>query len=129
MKLWSTAKADKLFSLWIRERDGWKCQRCGKNFSTNTSQLHTSHFWGRGHSATRYSKENCVAACYSCHYWKWEKEKQGEYRDFMLRLLGKKNYAVLERKAHTTVQRKEAIKELMGWLVESRETPVKPLES
>lgn len=109
-KIWSTAKADKEFSKWIRERDG-KCLHCGK-----TTNLQCSHFWSRKHSSTRYDTENCVALCAGCHLYKFENEKQGIYRDFMIRRLGQEGYDKLERRRHTTVSRKDVIQNLMAWL-------------
>ena len=86
-KIWSTDKADTMFSIYIRNRDG-RCMRCGK--TADRTQLSCSHFWPRQHSATRYDPENCVALCWvPCHKYNWEKEKQGEYRDFMLVWLGR----------------------------------------
>ena len=115
-KPWTTAKADAKFSLFIRERANWKCQRCYKDFSNNKGQLHCSHFWSRRHSSTRYDAENCVAACYSCHKWHWEIEKQGEYRDFMLNWLGNEKYTVLAERSRSIVLRIDAIKQLQSWL-------------
>lgn len=109
-KLWTSAKADKLFSLWVRARDG-KCVRCGK-----TSNLQCSHFWSRQISATRYEPDNCVALCAGCHLYKWEIEKQGEYRDFMIWWLGDERYESLRRQSQSIVKRRDAIVKLMTWL-------------
>ncbi len=110
MKEWTSKKADKIFSEAIRARDG-KCQRCG-----NTERLTNSHFWGRNRSSTRYSFENCIALCFLCHLFKWEHEKQGEYMDFMKKWLGLKGYKALEKLAHTTMSRRDAIKKLQSEL-------------
>ena len=76
-KPWKTYRADAKFSEWIRERDK-KCLRCG-----TTENLTCSHFWSRSKSALRYEPDNCIALCaWKCHIYGWEKEKQGEYRDF-----------------------------------------------
>lgn len=65
--------ADTAFSNYIRERDNWTCQRCGKQYDKfNTSDrqgLHCSHFKGRGKEATRFLPENCDALCYGCHQY------------------------------------------------------------
>ena len=85
-KLWSSKKADTEFSRFIRNRDG-KCIRCGK-----IEFLQCSHFWARANSATRYDPDNCDTLCYACHYGNihgWEYNKQGEYRDFKIKQLGK----------------------------------------
>lgn len=106
-KLWSTKNADNKFSLWIRARDG-KCLRCNR-----TEMLQNSHFWARANSATRYSPENCITLCYPCHYgnksYGWEYAKQGEYRNFMLNMLGEDEYENLYRLSQSTMKRSDAI--------------------
>lgn len=110
-KIWTTKKADDEFSKYIRNRDG-VCVRCGRQ-----NRLTCSHFWGRQHSATRYDPQNCVALCWMpCHKYKWEKEKQGAYRDFMMKWLGKKEYDKLEKRANSIKKRSDAILELMDLL-------------
>ena len=108
-KVWSSNKADIEFSKWIRARDG-KCLRCG-----SVQNLTCSHFWARNKSALRYEPDNCITLCaWKCHIYGWEKEKQGEYRDFMLKRLGPVRYHELEilyYRSHMT--RVEAIKKLM----------------
>lgn len=105
-KVWSSNRADTVFSSFIRERDG-ACVRCGRK-----DQLQCSHFWGRGNSATRYDPDNCDALCYACHYGNvrgWEYNKQGEYREFKINQLGEGRYKALEVKAKSTVKRRDAI--------------------
>lgn len=116
-KVWSTDKADKEFSLYIRGRDG-RCQRCGK-----TENLQCSHFWSRQHSSTRYDPDNCVALCGGCHIFNWEKEKQGAYRDFMLRWLKEDKFKELEKRRYLTVQRRDAIINCMKLLGKWTTTP------
>lgn len=115
-KLWSSMKADKEFSAYIRNRDEWRCRYCGKDFSQNRSQLHNSHFWSRANSGTRYDPLNCIAACYACHYWKLEPAKHGIYRDLMIEWLGQEEYKALERRAMTIKKRDVAIAECMKLL-------------
>jgi len=79
--------ADKYFSLFIRKRDGWKCQKCGKQFPKNAQNLHCSHFIGRRKEATRFNELNCDALCFSCHQFfethqteheAWQRERKGD---------------------------------------------------
>lgn len=109
--IWSLKKADSEFSLWIRDRDK-VCQRCG-----GTNYLTCSHYWVRQHKATRFDPENCVAVCWMpCHKYYWEKEKQGDYMQFMIRRLGKKKYDELEKKYRTIVPQSKAIIDCMSLL-------------
>lgn len=80
-------KADKLFSLWIRTRDNWTCQRCFKKYTPPTSALHCSHFKGRSKEATRFEPLNADALCYGCHqyftsqpdeHYNWQIHKKGK---------------------------------------------------
>lgn len=59
--------ADRLFSLYIRTRDNWTCQRCFCDFSQRRWALDNSHFWGRGNKSVRFDPENVIAACKKCH--------------------------------------------------------------
>ena len=60
--------ADKWFSLCIRERANWTCERCGTKCPEDRRMgLHCSHYHGRGKWATRFDPDNCRALCYGCH--------------------------------------------------------------
>jgi len=56
--------ADRLFSQYIRTRDGWACTRCG-------SPLHTqcAHLISRSYRAIRFSPLNATALCQGCHVY------------------------------------------------------------
>lgn len=100
-----TAKADRLFSLWVRSRDG-KCVRCGSK-----KRLQNSHFWSRRRYTTRYSAENCDTLCAGCHKYHWEGEKQGDYRDYLINRITAYEYDKLRKLAEEPVtnQQKYAI--------------------
>lgn len=79
--------SDKLFSQYIRTRDNWTCQRCGRQYEPPTSALHCSHFMGRGKEATRFDPDNCDALCYGCHQYftshpalhlEWQVKRKGQ---------------------------------------------------
>lgn len=81
--------ADRAFSLYIRTRDGWCCQRCGNQYTPPTSALHCSHFQGRGKEGTRFEPDNCDALCYGCHryftaqpgeHYNWQVKRKGQAR-------------------------------------------------
>lgn len=54
-------KLDKLFSLWIRKRDG-KCVQCG-----STQNLTCGHLFSRVNYSTRWDEENCACQCMGCN--------------------------------------------------------------
>ncbi len=69
MSLIKTTNADKYFSLCVRERAEWNCERCGKHYEPPTSALHCAHIFSRRHKSIRHYALNAVALCYSCHTW------------------------------------------------------------
>ena len=86
--------ADITFSKFIRTRDNWTCQRCGKRYPPPTQALHCSHYLGRGRENTRFDPENCDALCYGCHQHWGSADKEG-YRDFKLKQLGQEKFNLL----------------------------------
>lgn len=113
--------ADKAFSLYIRTRDNWTCQRCLTKYTPPTMALHCSHFQGRGKEATRFDERNADALCYGCHqyftshpaeHYQWQIERKGEEVIACLVLLSN-SYMKKDRKAQA-VKWRTAIKELNG---------------
>jgi hypothetical protein len=102
-------KTDKLFSDYIRARDGWRCLACGeisKDYRQNKQGLHCSHYWGRGHENTRFDPENCIALCWYHHHFSWgHGDGRQEYTDFMKRRLGEEGFNLLDVRAHTYKKR------------------------
>ncbi len=107
--VWRTPHADTLFSRYIRYRDKC-CLRC-----RTTDGLTCSHFWGRGHSSTRFDPENCIALCGMCHS-EWEHLKNNDYKLFMIKWLGQEKYDALEKKARSYKNRAEAVAECKAYL-------------
>ena len=99
-------KWDKVFSDFIRERDNWTCQRCGKFFpeSRGRGGLHNSHFFGRRAYATRFDEMNCEALCYGCHsYLTANPEKHREHK---IKKIGQDNFdRLLKRNRETRKKR------------------------
>jgi 5-methylcytosine-specific restriction endonuclease McrA len=54
-------RADKLFSQYIRNRDG-RCRNCG-----SFERLQCAHIITRSYKSIRVDPENAVALCASCH--------------------------------------------------------------
>lgn len=112
-------RADTLFSLFIRARDGWKCQRCGRQWKEGDGGLTNSHFFGRTAESVRFDPENCDALCmFPCHD-EWEHEKgvtKGKhgaaiieipraYRLWKIEQLGARRFAALEVRANMTTKK------------------------
>lgn len=120
---WDWKKADEEFSLFIRRRD----QRCMHprcpNPAVPIGALTCSHYWGRTDWIARYDPDNAIALCPWCHWQKpgcWEKDKHGEYREFMIRRLGARKFNAMQRRvlgARTIYQdRSKIIKQAQTWL-------------
>ncbi len=91
--------ADTLFSNFVRERAGWRCEYCFKDYSDNPKGLHCSHYWGRGRENTRFDSENCVALCFYHHNKLGHGDDRDFYTEFMVKRLGQKGFNNLKVRA------------------------------
>ena len=87
--------ADRRFSKMIRERAGYRCQRCGTQHATNSSGLHAAHIFSRRAKATRCDPDNALALCYGCHSWSHRHEP--DFREWVrAEILGPERFDALE---------------------------------
>lgn len=111
--------ADQAFSEWIRTRDKWTCQRCGRKanplVSTDRMGIHCSHFQGRGKEATRFDPLNADALCYGCHqyftshpaeHYAWQVQRKGQATIDAI-VLKSNSYLKKDRKAQAAFWRQE----------------------
>ena len=90
-------RLDQYFSLFIRTRDAFTCQRCRKPFAPGAHGLDNSHYIGRANKRTRFDEENCDALCRGCHQF-METHKVTLYREWKIEQLGEERHqALLER--------------------------------
>ena len=90
--------ADRWFSLCIRERADWHCERCGSKCPDDKRMgLHASHFHGRGKWATRFDPDNARALCYGCHQYCGA--NPDIHRAEMLAILGDGLYQILQERS------------------------------
>lgn len=73
-------KLDKLFSEYIRRRDG-KCLRCGR-----TDTLQCAHISSRKNLAGRWNPNNAITLCYTHHLF-WAHKEPIEFAEWL-----KENY-------------------------------------
>lgn len=57
-------KADRSFSLYIRQRDGWRCVLCG---DTERKRMTCGHLFARGPYSTRWDVRNAFCQCSPCN--------------------------------------------------------------
>lgn len=89
-------KRDKIFSMLVRERATWRCERCGKHHPPPTNALHCAHFYTRRARGTRWDPDGAAALCYGCH--QHLDSHPEEKKNFVLFLLGEDKYDQLTRR-------------------------------
>lgn len=75
--------ADKWFSLCVRERAEWKCDRCGTQYAHPTMALHCAHWFSRGNWSVRFDPSNALAMDMGCHLYTGR--ERDEHRKLMLK--------------------------------------------
>lgn len=103
-------QADRVFSLYIRTRDSWKCQRCGAQHEEGSQGLHCSHFYGRRNESTRHDPVNCTSLCHGCH--SYFTANPAFHAQWQLERLGEKEYNKLMVRANQ-IKKKDRKKELI----------------
>jgi len=89
---------DKKFSLFIRERAHWSCERCFKVYHPPTKALQCSHFHGRRKKSVRFDPDNCMALCMACHQYFGENPL--EHVAWMKNKLGARKFDALTLRAN-----------------------------
>lgn len=89
---------DIAFSLFIRYKAGWTCERCRRPYPVGSGNLQCSHFYGRGGKSTRCDEENAAALDGGCHQYFTANPE--DHRAFFLRRLGEEKFYALVRRAH-----------------------------
>ncbi len=83
MGLIKITAADKWFSMCVRERSGWSCDRCGVKYQAPTQALHCAHWFSRGNWSVRFDPSNALAMDMGCHLYTGR--ERDEHRKLMLR--------------------------------------------
>lgn len=96
---------DTKFSNYIREKAGWKCQKCGKSCKVGgewIAKLEASHYIGRRKETTRFDPDNVYSLCFTCHkrMGGYTRNEDGEYDLWVKKLLGPKKYRALVIRAN-----------------------------
>jgi len=90
--------ADRYFSLCVRKRAGWACERCGARHAPPTGALHCAHIMGRSSWSTRIDPDNAVSLCMGCHlyftgrpaeFMRWIESRVGLHNLERLRMLSR----------------------------------------
>lgn len=103
---------DRLFSLAVRTRDNYTCQKCGKQHK----HVQCAHIFSRSNLSVRWEMRNAITMCYFCHL-QWAHRQPVEYTEWIKNYLGA-DYEKLQELANTKVKinYKEKRKELLDYL-------------
>ena len=106
---------DKLFSLAVRERDHYTCQKCG----TINKHVQTAHIFSRSNLSVRWELLNGITLCYYCHI-NWCHRKPVEWTEWVKNYLGQDKWdtLVVYRNLKRRINYKEKKAEL-GSLIKS----------
>ncbi len=101
-------KADRLWSLEVRKRDG-KCRSCGK---APPYRLEAHHILPRARSSTRYLLANGITLCSHCHVL-GDRSAHRIGKEFCTQIIGLKEYKRLEKLSLQYKSREQAEKEFL----------------
>jgi len=93
-------KLDDVFSLYVRERDNYKCITCGVD--KNTHVIQCGHLFSRISHSTRWSEKNAFAQCSGCNM-KHEHDFE-PYRRAWLEKYSQEEYDILYAKFSGTTK-------------------------
>ena len=91
-------KLDTIFSLKVRERDGFKCRKCGRVNKHN----HCAHIFSRNSLSVRYEMKNAICLDYYCHL-QWAHREPVEFTEWVKNEIGEKTYNELRKKSQTII--------------------------
>lgn len=89
-------KLDKLVGDYVKRRDGYTCQKCGRSEGV---QIQWAHFISRSVSSVRWDEENSCALCAGCHAFGFAHRRPKEFAEWWAARLGLERTAILELKA------------------------------
>lgn len=96
----SLRRTDTLFSRYLRELRGWKCEYCGrlgKYEEVTLYKMEASHYFSRRVENLRFDTTNVRCLCFTCHktLGGHTKDENGPYDIWMKQLLGDTAYKQL----------------------------------
>ena len=101
-------KSDRMFTKLVRGIYEYTCQKCGKMYIHgvhNMANLGVSHYWSRSRESVRFDLENVTLLCnLPCHH-RWGGEEREDYKAYMIKRLGPREFDLLMLRAHTYQKR------------------------
>ena len=105
------AKADAVFSRYIRERDKWTCVVCGSK-----KRPQCGHLIKRGKHYARFDEFNCNCQCSSCNWL--HNEYPEAYTLWFLREYGVEKYAEITKLAYETPKKHKFSRKFLEDIIE-----------
>lgn len=93
-------RLDELFSIVIRTRDNFQCQK--DNCTGKGKHMQCAHIFTRGKMSTRWDLDNAFTMCYY-HHILWSHRKGVEFTMWCIEKLGKKKFLALQKRSNTAV--------------------------
>lgn len=106
-------RTDKLFSEFIRRRDGvcqYRTQCYGE--PRNWKELDCSHYHGRGKESVRFDPQNADGICKKCHHYVHTAEGQQWLDVWKENQLGERDFNLLLLRANTPQKRDDVMDNL-----------------
>jgi cytochrome c553 len=97
--------ADKYFSMCVRERSDWRCERCGIELRHEPHRLHCSHVFSRRWASVRHEPLNALALCAGCH--RTVSENPPDHVDLYLSIHGRERYELLRELKERIVPKRD----------------------
>lgn len=97
--------ADKWFSLCVRERADWTCERCGKSYHHDPGRLQCSHVYSRRWASIRHHPLNAMALDYACH--RHVGENPIDHVELYLKVFGQDAYDEIRRLKEVIVRKRD----------------------
>lgn len=85
---------DQLWSRLIKEKDGYKCQKCGTN-----QNLQSAHIFSRTHWPTRWRIENGMCLCVKDHLY-WQPNNPVGFTKLAIEKRGQETIEALQKEAY-----------------------------
>lgn len=107
------AEADRLFSLWVRARDG-RCTAKTLFESPCSGPLQCAHIIGRRNKAVRFDPDNAHALCAAHHAKVDQHESLGGKYEWIVAVLGEERWQALVERARIPAARFVVVEETLA---------------
>jgi cytochrome c553 len=112
MSLIKVTAVDRYFSLCVRERANWTCERCGLDLRYDPGRLHCSHVFSRRWASVRHEPTNALALCIGCH--RTMGENPIDHTELYLLVNGRERYEILKELKERIVRKRDRPDKLMA---------------